>query len=118
MSDFTNFPVALFIGGRSRFAKQSVPLLVALTVTAGYWFTSSTFFANPAVCIARTFTDTFVGISPIDLSIFLIAQIVGLVSFLGLRKLSSQFSLNFRELGEASGRTLLRRAKTMIACKD
>jgi hypothetical protein len=72
-----------------RFAKQSVPLLVALTVTAGYWFTSSTFFANPAVSIARTFTDTFVGISPTDLSIFLIAQIVGLASFLGLRKLSS-----------------------------
>ena len=70
-----------------RFAKQSVPLLVALTVTAGYWFTSSTFFANPAVSIARTFTDTFVGISPTDLSMFLIAQIVGLVSFLGLRKL-------------------------------
>lgn len=72
-----------------RFAKQSVPLLVALTVTAGYWFTSSTFFANPAVSIARTFTDTFVGISPTDLSMFLIAQIVGLASFLGLRKLSS-----------------------------
>jgi hypothetical protein len=75
------------IGMGLRFAKQSVPLLVALTVTAGYWFTSSTFFANPAVSIARTFTDTFVGISPTDLSMFLIAQIVGLVSFLGLRKL-------------------------------
>ena len=72
-----------------RFAKQSVPLLVALTVTAGYWFTSSTFFANPAVSIARTFTDTFVGISPTDLSMFLIAQIVGLASFLGFRKLSN-----------------------------
>jgi hypothetical protein len=72
-----------------RFAKQSVPLLVALTVTAGYWFTSSTFFANPAVSIARTFTDTFVGISPTHLSMFLIAQIFGLVSFLGLRKLIS-----------------------------
>jgi len=48
--------------------------LVALTVTAGYWFTSSTFFANPAVALARSLTDTFVGIAPQDVWGFVLAQ--------------------------------------------
>jgi glycerol uptake facilitator-like aquaporin len=57
-------------------AKDRVPMLVALTVTAGYWFTSSTFFANPAVALARSFTNTFVGIAPNDVLGFVIAEIV------------------------------------------
>ena len=44
-------------------AKDKLPMLVALTVTAGYWFTSSTFFSNPAVALARSFTNTFVVIA-------------------------------------------------------
>jgi glycerol uptake facilitator-like aquaporin len=56
--------------------KDRVPMLVALTVTAGYWFTSSTFFANPAVALARSFTNTFVGIAPNDVLGFVIAEIV------------------------------------------
>jgi glycerol uptake facilitator-like aquaporin len=55
-------------------AKDRVPMLVALTVTAGYWFTSSTFFANPAVALARSFTNTFVGIAPNDVLGFVIAE--------------------------------------------
>jgi glycerol uptake facilitator-like aquaporin len=57
-------------------AKDRVPMLVALTVTAGYWFTSSTFFANPAVTVARSFTNTFVGISPSSVFGFVAAEII------------------------------------------
>jgi glycerol uptake facilitator-like aquaporin len=56
-------------------AKDKIPMLVALTVTAGYWFTSSTFFANPAVTIARSLTNTFVGIAPADVLGFIAAQL-------------------------------------------
>lgn len=57
-------------------ASEHVPTLVAMTVTAGYWFTSSTFFANPAVALARGFTDTFVGIRPADVMGFVSAELV------------------------------------------
>jgi hypothetical protein len=57
-------------------AKDKVPMLVALTVTAGYWFTSSTFFANPAVAVARGFTNTFVGIAPADVLGFVSAELI------------------------------------------
>jgi len=56
--------------------KDKVPMLVALTVTAGYWFTSSTFFANPAVAVARSMTNTFVGIAPLDVPGFVIAEMI------------------------------------------
>lgn len=57
-------------------AKEKVPMLVALTVTAGYWFTSSTFFANPAVAVARSLTNTFVGIAPADVLGFVSAELI------------------------------------------
>jgi len=57
-------------------SKVKVPMLVALTVTAGYWFTSSTFFANPAVALARSFTNTFVGIAPADVAGFILAEVI------------------------------------------
>tara|TARA_B100000945_G_scaffold276172_1_gene240597 strand:- start:1404 stop:2042 length:639 start_codon:yes stop_codon:yes gene_type:complete len=63
--------------------KNSVALGVALFICAGYWFTSSTSFANPAVTFARIFTDTFTGIAPISVSYFLFGQIIG--SILGFR---------------------------------
>jgi hypothetical protein len=59
-----------------RVAKDRLPMLVALTVTAGYWFTSSTFFSNPAVALARSFTNTFVGISPADVLGFVVAEVM------------------------------------------
>ena len=55
----------------------SVAMGVALFITAGYWFTSSTSFANPAVTIARVFTDTFTGIAPASFIYFLSGQIIG-----------------------------------------
>lgn len=57
-----------------RNAAERVPLLVALIVTAGYWFTASTFFANPAVTIARAFSNTFAGIQPADVLGFIVSQ--------------------------------------------
>lgn len=64
-------------------AQDKIPMLVALTVTAGYWFTASTFFANPAVTLARGLTDTFVGIAPADIAGFVVAQL-GAVLLLSL----------------------------------
>ena len=57
--------------------ESSIAIGVALFISAGYWFTSSTSFANPAVTIARTFTDTFSGISPESLIYFFIGQLIG-----------------------------------------
>jgi glycerol uptake facilitator-like aquaporin len=62
-----------------RFERSAVPWLVGLYITAAYWFTASTSFANPAVAIARSFTNTFSGIRPLDLPGFIIAEIIGAV---------------------------------------
>ena len=62
-----------------KYANEKVALLVAMTVTAGYWFTSSTFFANPAVTLARSLTNTFVGIAPVDVTGFILAQLAAVV---------------------------------------
>ena len=60
-----------------RFKEGAVPWLVGLYITAAYWFTASTSFANPAVAIARSLTNTFSGIRPIDLPGFALAEIAG-----------------------------------------
>ena len=60
-----------------RFRAEAVPWLVGLYITAAYWFTASTSFANPAVAIARAFTDTFSGIRPVDVPAFIVAQLIG-----------------------------------------
>ncbi len=65
-----------------RFERASVPWLVGLYITAAYWFTSSTSFANPAVAIARSLTNTFSGIRPVDLPGFVIAEFCGALAAL------------------------------------
>lgn len=60
-----------------RFRAGAVPWLVGLYITAAYWFTASTSFANPAVAIARAFTDTFSGIRPVDVPWFVAAECAG-----------------------------------------
>lgn len=65
----------IFGGLRSR--PEAVPTLVALYITGAYWFTSSTSFANPAVTIARTLSDTFAGITPGHAPMFIAMQIAG-----------------------------------------
>ena len=64
-------------------AKDRMPMLVAFTVTAGYWFTSSTFFSNPAVALARSFTNTFVGIAPSDVIGFVVAEVIAALVVVG-----------------------------------
>lgn len=68
--------VATILAG-IRFQKDAVPWLVGLYITAAYWFTASTSFANPAVAIARSLTNTFSGIRPHDLPGFILAEICG-----------------------------------------
>jgi glycerol uptake facilitator-like aquaporin len=75
--------VATILGGL-RFQKTAIPWLVGLYITAAYWFTASTSFANPAVAIARSFTNTFSGIRPVDLPGFIVAELLGAVLALGL----------------------------------
>ena len=70
--------VATILAG-IRFERASVPWLVGLYITAAYWFTSSTSFANPAVAIARSMTNTFSGIRPVDLPGFIVAEFLGAV---------------------------------------
>ncbi|MEO1197661.1 MAG: MIP/aquaporin family protein [Pseudomonadota bacterium] len=70
--------VATILAG-VRFRATAVPWLVGLYITAAYWFTASTSFANPAVAIARGLTDTFSGIRPIDVPAFIAAECLGAV---------------------------------------
>ncbi len=71
------FGLLAVIWGVSRRRAQSVPAAVAAYITAAYWFTSSTSFANPAVTLARAATDTFAGIRPADAPAFILAQLLG-----------------------------------------
>ncbi|NDW02980.1 MIP/aquaporin family protein [Jiella pacifica] len=70
--------VGVILGGL-RFNGPAIPWLVGLYITAAYWFTASTSFANPAVAIARAFTDTFSGIRPLDVPAFILAECIGAV---------------------------------------
>lgn len=72
-----SFGLLVTILGCLRTEPKAVPYAVALFITAGYWFTSSTSFANPAVTIARSLTDTFSGIRLVDVPGFILAQIIG-----------------------------------------
>jgi glycerol uptake facilitator-like aquaporin len=67
-----------------RFEHKAIPWLVGLYITAAYWFTASTSFANPAVALARSLTNTFSGIRPLDLPGFVIAELLGAICALAL----------------------------------
>lgn len=71
------FGLILTILGTVRHRPLWVPASVALYITAAYWFTSSTSFANPAITIARSLSNTFAGIAPHDVPLFVLAQLVG-----------------------------------------
>lgn len=75
--------VATILGGLAA-QRSAIPWLVGLYITAAYWFTASTSFANPAVTIARALTDSFSGIRPIDAPAFIVAQLIGAVGGLAL----------------------------------
>jgi len=71
------FGLIFTILGGQRQTPGQVPVLVAAWIAGAYWFTSSTSFANPAVTLARTLTDTFAGIAPASVLGFVVAQIIG-----------------------------------------
>lgn len=71
------FALLLTILGTLRARPQAMPVAVALAITAGYWFTASTSFANPAVAIARCLTDSFSGIAPASLPLFVLGEFAG-----------------------------------------
>ena len=68
----------------ARFRSEAIPVAVGLYITAAYWFTASTSFANPAVTIARALTDSFAGIAPADVPMFVVAQLAGALAGLGV----------------------------------
>lgn len=81
-AQFTSEIIATFgllatIFGCARFRTEAVPFAVGLYITAAYWFTASTSFANPSVTLARSLTDTFSGIRPEDAPMFIVAQLIG-----------------------------------------
>lgn len=81
------FTLLLVIFGSIRHAPDRTAVNVGLTITAAYWFTSSTSFANPAVTIARALTPTFAGIMPGDVPMFILAQLAGMLLALGVAKI-------------------------------
>jgi glycerol uptake facilitator-like aquaporin len=73
------FGLVAVIWGCSRLRAAATPYAVACYIVAGYWFTASTCFANPAVAVARALTNTFAGIRPVDVPWFILAEIMGAV---------------------------------------
>jgi glycerol uptake facilitator-like aquaporin len=78
------FGLLAVIWGCARLRSSAVPFAVAAYITAAYWFTASTSFANPAVTLARSATDTFAGIRPADAPAFIVAQLLGAAVATGL----------------------------------
>lgn len=80
------FGLILTILGGIRHDPARVPALVACYITGAYWFTASTSFANPAVTIARSLSDTFAGIAPTDMPMFIVMQIIGALLALAIAR--------------------------------
>lgn len=87
------FGLLLVIWSSSRHREEAIPIVVGAYITAAYWFTSSTSFANPAVTIARAMTDTFTGIRLADVPGFILAQLTGA----GLATLVARWMLPHKE---------------------
>jgi glycerol uptake facilitator-like aquaporin len=78
------FGLLLTIAGAVRFAPERTAVLVGLYIVAAYWFTASTSFANPAVTLARALSDSFAGIAPHSVPMFIAAQLAAVVPAYGL----------------------------------
>ena len=74
------FGLVIAIAGSLRFRREATPVIVGLYITSAYWFTASTSFANPAVTVARSLSDTFAGIAPSSAPAFIVAQLAGAVA--------------------------------------
>lgn len=80
------FGLVLIVLLRRRIPAGALPWTIGAYIAAAYWFTASTSFANPAVTVARAFTDTFAGIRPADAPAFITAQVAGTLAALGLSR--------------------------------
>ena len=78
------FGLVATILGSVRFRPEATPFMVGLYITAAYWFTASTSFANPVVTIAQTLSNTFAGIAPLSAPAFIGAQVLGALAALAL----------------------------------
>jgi glycerol uptake facilitator-like aquaporin len=94
------FGLVLTILGAVRFKPDAVPAVVGLYITAAYWFTASTSFANPAVTVARGLSDTFAGISPAHVPAFIVAQLIGGLLALAVASWMVENSVRSMEPGE------------------
>ncbi len=94
------FGLIFTILGTLRWRVESVPASVALYITAAYWFTSSTSFANPAITLARSLTDSFAGIEPADVPAFIAAQLSG--AFVAYLACGLMFSTSERPAADQS----------------
>ena len=74
------FGLIAAILGSIRFRPEATPMIVGLYITAAYWFTASTSFANPAVTMARSLSNTFAGIAPSSAPMFIVAQLLGAIA--------------------------------------
>ncbi|HEX3652966.1 MAG TPA: MIP/aquaporin family protein [Rhizomicrobium sp.] len=102
LSEFVaTFGLFATIAGSIRFSPANTPMLVGLYITAAYWFTASTSFANPAVTIARSLSDTFAGIAPSSAPAFIVAQIAGTVA--GYAVFGWLFDRGLRQLQRVPG---------------
>lgn len=81
------FGLLLTILGTLKSRPEAVPMSVALYITAAYWFTSSTSFANPAITIARSLSNTFAGIAPENAPAFIVAQLAGALAGWGAARI-------------------------------
>ena len=90
------FGLLLVVLGHRR--SEDAPWMVAAWIGAAYWFTASTSFANPAITIARSLSDTFAGIRPADVPAFMAAQLIGAIAAMGMARLL------FTEAGAVAGR--------------
>lgn len=95
------FGLLLVIRAGARQGSALTPAAVALYITAAYWFTSSTSFANPAVTIARTLTDTFTGIRPADAPGFLLAQLLAVMLIFTAERLLWPAMHPARQMGQS-----------------
>ncbi len=100
-----SFGLLLVIAGCSRFHSAAAPYAVGAYITGAYWFTSSTSFANPAVTLARCFTNTFAGIRPMDVPAFILAQLLGAAAatlfftWLAHSQPAADLRMDFEEIG-------------------
>lgn len=78
--------LVMTILGGLRFRRDAIAWMVGLYIVAAYWFTASTSFANPAVALARSLTDTFSGIRPVDVPAFVVAEFAGAIAAWGLAR--------------------------------